>query len=76
MARGKSPVRSEMHSKVPSLTGNPGLYDRNKAPFDKPHSLGTGGIPLRFFESLGEKKATKVLEQTSGPGTQTASHRK
>jgi hypothetical protein len=76
MARSKQAVRSEMHSKVPSMTGNPGLYDRNKAPFDKPHSLGTGGVPTIFFTSLGEKKATKVLEQTSGPGTQTASRRK
>lgn len=35
-----------------------GIYDKNKAPFDKPHDTGSGGIPLKFFDGMSEKAAT------------------
>lgn len=35
-----------------------GTYGQNKAPFDKPHSVGNGGIPVKMFDGMPEKKAT------------------
>lgn len=49
----KNPVRSQMGSKVPSMTP-PQSVSTIRAPFDKPHDMGNGGIPLKMMESLGE----------------------
>lgn len=59
-------VKSEMGGAfgVPSMKGSTGIYDRGNAPFDKPHDLGGGGIPLKFAESGPSKGPTPT--QTSG----------
>ena len=38
-------------------TGSGGVYDHNKAPFDKAHDTGGGGISEKFFDNLGGKSA-------------------
>jgi len=38
----------------------PGIDGRNKAPFDKPQSMGNGGLPTRFFDGMPAKAATTV----------------
>jgi len=35
-----------------SKSGAGGTMDRNKAPFDKPHDTGGGGIPLVFYDDM------------------------
>ena len=50
--RSTTTVRSQMPRMSLSAHGNPGLYDRNHAPFSEPHSTGNGGIPLKFFEDM------------------------
>lgn len=34
-----------------------GIQGRNKAPFDKPQSMGNGGIPTKFFDGMSAKPA-------------------
>jgi len=57
MPRGKeavnTPFKNTLAESVPSKGGgNPGTYDRNRAPdFSKPHSMGKDTIPCKFFES-------------------------
>lgn len=48
----------------PGLKGQPGMYDRSPAPFDKPHDTGNGGVPLKFMESGPSKTPTPT--QTAG----------
>lgn len=65
MARrgSSSAVRSQMPKMSLSTHGNPGEYDRNRAPFDAPHSTGNGGIPLIFHTDIG---AARVARNHSG----------
>jgi hypothetical protein len=35
-----------------------GQYNANKAPFEKPASMGGGGIPTKFFDGMSAKAAT------------------
>ncbi len=51
------------------MSGNasgPGVDGRNKAPFDKPQSMGNGGIPTRFFDGMSEKEANTVNASMTG----------
>lgn len=43
-----------------------GQYDANKAPFDKPHSTGGGGIPTKFFDGMPTKNASTVNASMTG----------
>lgn len=61
-----NPVRSQMGSTVPSTTA-PQAVPALKAPFDKPHSMGNGGIPLKIQETLGPNQ--KVGTTIMTPGT-------
>lgn len=55
----KMPVNSQMGSKMPSMTGTPGVYDRNpNPPFGAPRAMGGGAIPTKFADS-GVSKAPK-----------------
>jgi hypothetical protein len=46
-----TPFENPISSSTPSKKGNPGTYDRNRAPdFSKPHSTGKDTIPLKFYE--------------------------
>lgn len=64
MAKG-SVVRSQMPGgSLPGMKGVPGVYDRNEAPFDKPHDLGHGGIPLKMYEDHGVKPASAKIAGT------------
>lgn len=72
MAKSSRPVNTQMpKTKISGMTSDPGLYDRNKPPFDKRHDTGRGGIPVKMFEDLGEakfKKSTKTPTQVSPAG--------
>jgi hypothetical protein len=61
MAKKHSVVHSQMPSgHRPSLTGAAGVYDHNPAaPFTKPHSLGGGGIPVKFTDTTLKVKVPK-----------------
>jgi hypothetical protein len=55
MARRSSGVNSQMpRGGSVGLKGNPGHYDAMAPPFDHPHSLGNGGIPVKICEDMGE----------------------
>lgn len=56
-----------MGTKHPSLTPAGGQYGHNRAPFDKPQSMGNGGIPTKFFDS--SVPATPSRTTVSGSGT-------
>lgn len=43
-----------------------GQYDANKAPFDKAHSTGNGGIPVKFFDGMPTKAASTVNAAMTG----------
>jgi len=43
-----------------------GQYGSNKAPFDKPQSMGGGGIPTKFFDGMPSKTATTVNASMTG----------
>ncbi len=43
--------------------GSAGTYGKNKAPFDKPQSMGGGSIPTKFYEGI---KASPVRTATAG----------
>ena len=43
-----------------------GMYDANRAPFDKPHSMGGGAIPNKFFDGM-----TAKVPKSSGAGGST-----
>jgi hypothetical protein len=46
-----TPFENPISSSTPGKKGNPGTYDRNRAPdFSKPHSSGKDTIPLKFYE--------------------------
>jgi hypothetical protein len=67
--RSTTPVHTQMPSmgpKHPSLTAGPGEYDKNHAPFDKPHDLGNGGVPTKFFDT--STPATVGRTTVSGSG--------
>jgi hypothetical protein len=72
MARKGSVVKSEMGGAFPrpSMTAAKGIYDASPAPFNKPHSLGRGGIPTKFAETGPSKGPTPT--QTSGITTRAA----
>lgn len=74
MAR-KSVVRSEMGGKVPSMTRNAGTYGHNVGPFTKPQSMGNGGIPTLFFETMPGQKNPKSFTPTQTSGTPSRSVR-
>ncbi len=67
MAEGrkwKNPVNTQMGSKPPSMTPSQSI-GTIKAPFNKPHDSGNGGIPLKMMEQVGSGGAgTKT--QTPG----------
>lgn len=53
-AANETVVHTQMPSmgpKHPSLTPGGGQYGHNKPPFDKPQSMGNGGIPTKFFDT-------------------------
>lgn len=61
-------VCSPMNSPFSSLPKAGGIDGRNKAPFDKPQSMGNGGIPTRFFDDMPTKMAsTSTAGQVSPP---------
>lgn len=70
MARKSGTVRSQMSGgfKTPSMTGAAGRYGSSPAPFDKPQSMGNGGIPTKMFDtSVGTSAARKLTPtQTAG----------
>lgn len=41
-------------------SGSGGTMDRNKAPFDKPHDTGGGGIPLVFYDDMSSSVGTRA----------------
>ena len=43
-----------------------GQYGANKAPFDKPQSMGGGGIPTKFYDSMSAKAAKTVNASMTG----------
>lgn len=52
-----------------AMSGSPsakGIDGRNKAPFDKPQSMGNGGIATRFFDDMSETKANTVNASMTG----------
>lgn len=62
-------VRCTMDAPFPKAAGQKsgvggGIDGRNKAPFDKPQSMGNGGIPTKFFDGMSSKAATR----TPAPG--------
>jgi len=66
----KRTVNSQMPQQKLSTHGvGGGIYDRNKAPFDKPHDTGGGGIPLKFFDGTREPsvKGTPSKGQSGTP---------
>jgi hypothetical protein len=71
MARSKSPVRSQMSSghKTPSPHGPKSAYENyHAAPFSAhPHDVGTGGIPVKVGETLGEKVPSTHSAAFSSP---------
>lgn len=70
MARKGSTVRSEMGGAFgrPGMKGQAGRYDSSPAPFDHPHSLGGGGIPVKTYdETVSSKMPTPT--QTAGAET-------
>lgn len=44
--------------KAASAKQGSGSYGANKAPFDKAQSMGGGGIPTKFYDSMSAKPAT------------------
>jgi hypothetical protein len=66
MAVKGSAVRTQMPS-ARSTKGNPGRYDSLPAPFDTPHDVGNGGIPLKVMENLGAKPTKKVSAAFAPP---------
>ncbi len=70
MAHRKGGVDSQMSGGFPkpSMTGAAGRYDSAPAPFDHPHSMGGGGIPLKIMDtSVGTSAARKITPtQTAG----------
>ena len=62
-----------------STAASGGMNGQNKAPFDKPQSMGGGGIPTRFFDAMSAKPAsTTTAGQVSPPigGTQDVGNRR
>src|SRR5262245_3813802 len=58
-----APFGKAAHSK----TGAGGGIDgHNKAPFDKPQSMGNGTIPTRFFDGMPSKAAKTVNASMTG----------
>lgn len=55
-----------MGTKNPSLTPSGGIYGRNKPPFDKPQSMGNGGIPTKFFDDSLPAKVGRDTVSGSG----------
>lgn len=45
-------------------SGSGGTMGHNKAPFDKPQSMGNGGIPTVFYDDMSSKSAAR----TQAPG--------
>lgn len=43
-----------------------GMYGANKAPFEKPQSMGNGGIPTKFFDSMSATPASTVNASMTG----------
>lgn len=66
----QNPVRSEMGGKVPSMV-SPNCIDRLDAPFNKPHDMGNGGIPLEMMTNMGEKTAVKTMTPGQAGGLAT-----
>lgn len=44
-----------------------GTYGQNKAPFDKPASVGAGDIPVKFYDGMAATAATTVNAGMSKP---------
>lgn len=42
-----------------------GQYGANKAPFDKPQSMGNGGVATKFFDGMSSKAATSANAGTA-----------
>lgn len=81
MARGRSGgpgsytkngVNCTMNAAFPkaasSRKGAPGRYGSSPGPFDKPQSMGNGGIPTKFFEDMPTRKVRTVNAGTVAPG--------
>ncbi len=47
-------------SKATSPASGSGEMGKNHAPFDKPQSMGNGGIPTKFYETMPSKTAASV----------------
>lgn len=65
MSKNGRPVRTQMPSSpIPGMTSSKGTYDRGKAPFDKPHDTGNGGIPVKIFHEFPGQGTGKRLTPT------------
>jgi len=42
-------------AKTPGTKGVTGGFDKNRPPFEKPHSMGKDTIPCKFFEGEGKQ---------------------
>jgi hypothetical protein len=67
--REETVVRTQMPSmgkKNPSLEPAGGIYNKNKAPFDKPQDMGNGGVATKFFDDTLPAKVGRTTVSGSG----------
>lgn len=65
----KRTVNTAMTGPVPSPSDHSSgaVMDHNThAPFTKPHSMGGGGLSVKFYESMGESAAPRFDRGTPG----------
>jgi hypothetical protein len=52
-----------------SVGGGGGVQNHNRAPFDKPKSMGNGGIPEKFYDAMSATPAKTVNAGGSAPSS-------